>query len=142
MSKPRVVIDTNVVVSALRSKRGAAHKLLMLVDSGKFEFCLSVAVALEYEEVCKRLLGQLPLTEAELDDILDYLCEQADHIMVSYLWRPTLKDPEDDMLLELAVAGGCDSIVTHNRRDFQGADRFGIEIRTPQDVLREIGELP
>ncbi len=142
MATPRVVIDTNVVVSALRSRRGASHKLLLLIDSGKFETCLSVPVLLEYEDVCKRLVGQVPLTESEVDDVLDYLCREAEHVTVYYLWRPFLNDPKDDMLLELAVAGGCDYIVTYNLRDFQGVERFGIGLRTAKELLQEIGELP
>jgi putative PIN family toxin of toxin-antitoxin system len=142
MATPRVVIDTNVVVSAPRSSRGASHKLLLLIDSGKFEACLSVPVLLEYEEVCKRLVGQVPLTESDVDDVLDYLCRQAEHVAVYYLWRPFLNDPKDDMLLELAVAAGCDYIVTYNVRDFRGVERFGIGLRTPKQLLQEIGELP
>jgi putative PIN family toxin of toxin-antitoxin system len=142
MKKPRVVIDTNVVVSALRSRRGASHKLLLLIDSGKFATCLSVPVLLEYEEVCKRLVGQISLTTSDVDDVLDYLCKQAEPVSIYYLWRPWLKDPKDDMLLELAVAGGCDYIVTYNTTDFQGVEQFGIGLRTAKELLQEIGELP
>jgi putative PIN family toxin of toxin-antitoxin system len=139
---PRVVIDSNVVVSALPSRRGASHLLLLACDSGKFETCLSVALALEYEQVCRRLVGQIALDESDVEDILDYLCAQSDHVSVSYLWRPCLKDPNDDMVLELAVAAGCDYIVTYNQRDFAGAEQFGIALRTPRELLKEIGELP
>jgi putative PIN family toxin of toxin-antitoxin system len=142
MEKPNIVIDTNVVVSALRSRRGASHRLLLLVDSGKFQTNLSVPLFLEYEEVCKRLLGEIALTEADLDAILDYLCRTAKHHRVFYLWRPLLRDSGDDMVLELAVAASCDVIVTHNTGDFRGAERFGIRVRTPREFLQDIGELP
>jgi putative PIN family toxin of toxin-antitoxin system len=142
MDGPQIVIDTSVLVSALRSKRGASHLLLRSVDSGKFEVHLSVPLFLEYEEVCKRLIGVTPLTEEDIDAILDYLCKVAHHHRVFYLWRPFLKDSKDDMVLELAVAAGCDSIVTCNVRDFQGSDQFGIQVLTPKEFLQQIGELP
>jgi putative PIN family toxin of toxin-antitoxin system len=142
MAGPRVVIDTNVVASALRSSRGASHKLLLLIDSGKFEVSLSVPVLLEYEDVCKRLIGQIGLGASDVDDVLDYLCRHAEHVPVYYLWRPFLNDPKDDMFLEIAVAAGYDAIVTYNLRDFRGVDRFGVGLRTPKELLREIGELP
>ncbi len=142
MDPPQVVLDTSVVVPALRSKRGAAHRLLRLIDSGKFEINLSVPLLLEYEEVCKRLLGEIPLTEQEVDTILDYLCRVAHHRRVFFLWRPFLPDPTDDMVLEVAFAAGCDAIVTYNVRDFAGADQLGIRILTPKQLLQEIGEFP
>ncbi len=141
MKKPRVVIDTNVVASALRSRRGASYKLLLLVDSGKFETCLSVPLFLEYEDVCKRLLGQIALAERDVDDVLDYLCRQAEQVSIYFLWRPWLKDPKDDMLLELAVAANCDYIVTYNAKDFGGVEQFDIGLRTAKELLQEIGEL-
>jgi putative PIN family toxin of toxin-antitoxin system len=138
---PQVVLDTSVVVPALRSKRGAAYRLLRLVDSGKFEINLSVPLFLEYEEVCKRLVGEIPLTEQDIEAVLDYLCRVAHHRAVYYLWRPFLPDPKDDMVLELAVAAGCDCIVTYNVRDFRGTEQFGIRVLTPKEFLQEIGEL-
>ena len=142
MDRPQIVLDTSALVSALRSRRGASHLLLRRIDSGKFELHLSVPLFLEYEEVCKRLVGATPLTEEEIDDILDYLCKVAHHQPIFYLWRPFLKDPKDDMVLELAVAAGCDSIVTYNVRDFQGAEKFGVRVLTPKEFLQQIGELP
>jgi putative PIN family toxin of toxin-antitoxin system len=142
MDRPQIVIDTSVLVSALRSSRGASHLLLHRVDSGKFEMHLSVPLFLEYEAVSKRLIGATPLTEEDIDAILDYLCKVAHHQRVFYLWRPFLKDSKDDMVLELAVAAGCDSIVTYNVRGFQGSDQFGIRVLTPKEFLQAIGELP
>ena len=139
---PQIVIDTCVVTSALRSRLGASYRLLMLAGSGKFGTSLSVPVLLEYEQVAKRLVGQIPLTETDIDDILDYLCQTAAHHQVFYLWRPFLKDPEDDMVLELAVAANCGHVVTFNTRDFAGAEQFGLQIVTPREFLQLIGELP
>ena len=142
MDVPQVVIGTNVVVSALRSQRGASHRLLRLIDSGKFAVHLSVPLVLEYEEVCKRLVGETALLEEDIDAILDYLCKVAHHTPVFYLWRPFLNDPSDDMVLELAVAANCECILTDNARDFQGVEQFGIRVLTPKEFLTEIGELP
>jgi putative PIN family toxin of toxin-antitoxin system len=142
MDGPQIIIDTSVLVSALRSRRGASHLLLRLIDSGKFEVHLSVPLVLEYEEVCKRHVAATPLTEEEIEAILDYICKVAHHQPIFYLWRPFLKDPKDDMVLELAVAAGCDCIVTYNVRDFQGAEDFGVRVLTPKEFLQEIGEIP
>lgn len=142
MQQYQIVVDTNVLAAALRSRRGASYKLLRLVDSGKFAIHVSVPLVLEYEDVAKRLLAEIPLTEQDVDDILDYLCAIAGRQQIFYLWRPFLKDVKDDMVLELAVAAHCDFIVTYNKRDFQGSDRFGLRVVTPREFLEEIGELP
>lgn len=139
MSETQVVLDTNILISALRSQRGASYKVLMLIGRANFEINLSVSLMLEYEDVAKRLLGQIPLTESDVDDILDYLCQTANRREVFYLWRPFLKDPKDDMVLELAVSGGCEVIITYNRKDFVGIEQFGLEIMTPAEFLGKIG---
>ena len=141
MTKLQVVIDTNVIVSALRSQQGASYKLLMLVGRADFEINLSVSVLLEYEDVTKRLLEQIPLTEEEINNILDYLCGIANQREVYFLWRPFLKDPKDDMILELAVSGQCEVIVTYNKKDFVGVGQFGLQVMTPKEFLEIIGEL-
>lgn len=142
MSRYQVVIDTNVFIAALQSHRGASFKLLMLVGSTKkFEISVSVPLVLEYEDVAKRLLGQIPMGEQDIDDIIDYLCRVGHHKKIYYLWRPLLKDPKDDRVLELAITASCDFIITFNTRDFQGIEPFGIRVVTPQEFLREIGEL-
>lgn len=143
MNVPQIVLDTNVLVSALRSRLGASHQLLQLVDSGKFELNLSMPLLMEYEEVCRRQAGAgIALAVEEIDDVLDYLCRIANHRSISYLWRPFLSDPADDMVLELALAAGCGCIVTYNKRDFTGAEQLGIRLLTPRELLSEIGELP
>ncbi len=142
MNTPQIVIDTNVFVAALRSRRGASYKLLALIDSDQFVANVSVPLVLEYEDAAKRLIGQIALTARDIDHILDYLCVVASHHAVFYLWRPFLKDPKDDMVLELAVSARCDCIVTYNQRDFEGAEQFGISIMTPKEFLQKIGELP
>lgn len=132
-----IVLDTNVLVSALRSSRGASYRLLTLVGTGQFAISLSVSLVLEYEDVLKRQVGKaIALTEQEIDDVLDYLCSVAQQRDIYYLWRPTLPDPHDDMVVELAVSSGCDYIVTHNMSDFRGTERFGIRALPPKDFLK------
>ena len=137
-----VVLDTNVFISALRSRRGASFRLLSLVGTGRFDIALSVPLVLEYEAVASRMLDEFALSRADLDDVLDYLCSVARHRPVFFLWRPCLPDPKDDMVLELAVAAGAPVIVTFNKRDFAGIDRFGLRALTPREYLREIGDSP
>ena len=143
MTSPQIVIDTNVLVAALRSQSGASYKLFMLLGSAKFEINISVPLAIEYEEAAKRLIGKKgALKTSDIDDILDYVFSVANRRKVYYLWRPLLSDPKDDMILELAVSAGCDIIVTYNKDDFKEAKQFGIRILTAQEFLMEIGELP
>jgi putative PIN family toxin of toxin-antitoxin system len=142
MSKPRIVIDTNVIISALYSRRGASFKLLSLIDAGEFEVNISVPLFLEYEQSARNSLSRIALSKEDSDDILDYICKVSNQRKVFYLWRPILKDPKDDMVLELAVGAGCDFIVTFNQTDFEGAEQFGLQVVTPKEFLVKIGELP
>jgi putative PIN family toxin of toxin-antitoxin system len=139
---PQIVIDTNVLVSALRSRRGASFRLLSLIDSGKFEVNLSVPVVFEYEDACKRVVAETSLVREDVETVLDYLCKVANRREIFFLWRPTLNDPKDEMVLELAVAANCGFIVTFNKRDFHGAEKFGIRVLTPNEFLKQIGEPP
>ena len=136
---PRVVIDTSVLVSGLRSRNGASYRLLTLIDSGKFEPCVSVPLVLEHEAAGKRATSDTSVSIADVDAVIDYVCHVATHHKIHYLWRPALRDPKDDMVLELAVNAGKDTIVTHNLRHFRGSDRFGVRIASPGEFLREIG---
>jgi len=139
MKPPRIVLDTNVLVSALRSKRGASYRLLMRIGTDCCEPAVSVPLVLEYEAAAKRLVKDTRLTARDIEAVIDYTCAQAVASKVFYLWRPLLRDPKDDMVLEAAVAAGCTHIVTFNGRDFAGAERFGIKVLTPQAFLAEIG---
>ncbi len=141
MSLLRVVLDTNVVVSGLRSRRGASFALLAEIGRGRFEIAISVPLVLEYEEVLHRNQAATGLSSEDIDAVLDYLCSKSHWVKVFYLWRPFLPDPGDDMVLEVAVAGGCTSIVTHNLRDFRGSEKFGVGALAPADFLRKIGVL-
>ncbi|MBI4520209.1 MAG: putative toxin-antitoxin system toxin component, PIN family [Gemmatimonadetes bacterium] len=134
----RIVLDTNAVVSALRSRRGSSATLLIQVGTGRFELCLSVALLFEYESALKDPESGITVPRQAIEDILDYLAATAHLQEIFFLWRPALRDPADDHVLEVAVAAGCDVIVTYNRRDFRGADRFGIRILTPPEFLLEL----
>lgn len=136
---PQVVLDTNVIYSGLRSRRGASFKLLSLLGSGRFEIHLSVPLVLEYEEVLQEKRRDLGLTEADVDDVLDYLCRVAGLHEIHFLWRPRLKDPEDEMILKLSVEASCDYIVTYNKQDFPGVEKFGVELVTAKELLQKIG---
>ncbi len=138
--KPRLVLDTNVLISALRSRNGASFEVLSRVGRGQFDIVLSVPLVLEYEEVAKRLARSLGLKNAVVDDILDYLCQVGMLRGIFFLWRPFLKDPLDDMVLEAAVEGECDFIVTHNVKDFVGVEKFGLEVLRPGEFLRRLEE--
>ena len=139
--KPSIVIDTNVLIAASRSRRGASFKVISLMDRGLFQLSVSVPLVLEYESVAKRISKSLGITYSDIDDILDYICHIASHRKIYYLWRPFLRDPGDDMVLEVAVESESDSIVTHNIRDFIGIEQFGIKAITPKQLLNKIGEL-
>ena len=113
----------------------------MLLGGKQFEISVSVPLILEYEAAAKRLTREFGLTHSDVEDILDYLCSIADRCQIHYLWRPVLKDPRDDLVLELAVVASAKYIVTYNLRDFAGADKFGIHVLTPKEFLKVIGEI-
>jgi putative PIN family toxin of toxin-antitoxin system len=137
-----VVLDTNVLISALRSRRGASFRLLSVLGiRTDLQVHVSVPLVLEYEQVAKRQAGELGLDPDDIDAILDYLCQVAVRNEIYYLWRPVLRDPGDDMVLEAAVAGRCSAIVSYNKRDFEGTARFGIEVITARELLLRMGEL-
>lgn len=138
----RIVLDTNVIVAALRSRRGASNRLLALIGTGRFTTVLSVPLVLEYEDALGRMGGALAYSPAELEEILDFVCGHSEHRSIYYLWRPFLGDAKDDHVLEVAVAGSCSRIVTFNVRDFQGVDRFGLKVQRPKELLQEIGGIP
>lgn len=139
--KARIVIDTNVFISALQSRNGASFKLLTLFGRDKFVLSVSVPLVLEYEGTAKKISRSIKLSHQDIDDIIDYLCSVSEHRKVHFLWRPFLRDPSDDMVLELAVESESDYILTYNKRDFQGSERFGIKIITPKEFLKKIGVL-
>lgn len=136
-----VVIDTNVFVTALRSKRGASYKLLFETSREKFEQNVSTPLVFEYESAAKRKVLDIILPEDQIDAIIDMICFRSNKCKIFYLWRPFLRDPKDDMVLELAIESQSDYIITYNKKDFKGIKKFGIQALTPKEFLMKIGEL-
>ena len=143
MSVPRVVIDTNVIVSALRSQRGASALLLSMLGRGLFEMHISVPLALEYEDVLLRKRDELGLSTDDVVGLVDSLFSLVQrHDLIYIKWRPMLPDERDEHILERAVKAQCEAIITYNVRDFSGVERFGIRAIDPQAFLREVGVIP
>jgi len=140
MSIPDIVIDTNVVIAALRSKNGSSHKLLSLVGTGSFEIHDSIALVLEYEDVIQRHRTEIGLSQDQVSIFLDSLCSMAHHHKIYFLWRPFLSDVNDELILELAVSAKCEYIVTHNISDFKGSEKFGVRAITPKEFLQLLNE--
>jgi putative PIN family toxin of toxin-antitoxin system len=138
----QVVLDTNVIVAGLRSRRGSAFRILELVGTGAFDIRLSVPLVLEYREVLSRELSNLYMDATAIDNFIEFHCSVATQHRIFFLWRPYLPDPKDDLVLELAVKARCDSVVTYNIRDFVGIERFGVKAIPPAEFLRELGALP
>ena len=137
MKKQNIVIDTNVLLSALYSNKGASYKLLSIIDSDKFVVNISTTLIYEYEEILKK---KSKLEFKYIDSILNYICKIGKNNKIFYLWRPKLKDVDDDFLLELAVKSDS-IIVTLNKKDFKPAKQFNLKVMTPKEFLQYIGEI-
>lgn len=134
---PRVIIDTNVLVAGLRSRRGWSFYLVSRLGGGSFEHVVTVPLLMEYEDVLLRQ-DMVPLVPSEVQDILDYVCTSGVRQRIHFLWRPRLVDARDDMVLEAAVNGGCRWIVTHNVRHFEPAHSLGIRTASPRDFVEHL----
>jgi putative PIN family toxin of toxin-antitoxin system len=134
----KVVFDTSVLVAAARSKSGASHALLSRLPDAGFQMVVSVPLFIEYRAVLLRPENLLLRPAAQAEGFLDFLLSASQVQEVFFLWRPALPDPDDDLILELAVAAGCGYIVTHNLRDFRGAEKWGITTVSPGDFLKLI----
>lgn len=134
----RIVLDTDVVVAGLRSPRGASRAWLRAALRREAELLLTVPLVLEYEAVLLRpeTLATVRLDAAEIGRLLDALCDRGRRVEVAFLWRPTLRDPNDEMVLEAAVAGRADRLLTFNLRDFSGSERFGVTAERPGPAWR------
>ena len=136
-----VVLDTSVIVAALRSRRGASHGILRHVADRTVRPLVSTPLFLEYEAVLKRPEHQLAIgmTPERVDAFLAAFASACEGVETHFRWRPQLRDSADEMVLECAVNGRADRLVTHNLRDFAyAADRFALTVRTPGAFLSEI----
>jgi putative PIN family toxin of toxin-antitoxin system len=137
----RAVLDTSVIVAAMRSRPGASNALLEQVARETVRPLVSTALFLEYEDVLKRAENRLAtgMSEEDVDGFLAALASAAEPIQVNFRWRPQLSDPKDELVLEAAVNGEADALVTHNVRDFEPAARlFGLRVLLPRQVLKEL----
>lgn len=139
----RVAFDSSVLVAAARSRDGASFALVIGIPSERFQICLSVGLYAEWQDALTRP-EHLPPGQTAEDALafLRYLASTAWLQDIFFLWRPFLRDPDDDMIVELAFAAKCRYIVTHNIRDFRGCEQLGIEAVTPAEFLRIIKESP
>ena len=137
------MLDTDVLVAAFRSGRGASRQLLLGALDSRFELLLSVPLMLEYEAVLTRPehLAVCGLSAGEIERVLDDLASVARPVRLAFRWRPKLSDANDDMVLETAVNGNADAIVTFNQRDFEAARReFGCAVILPREALDQMKE--
>jgi putative PIN family toxin of toxin-antitoxin system len=136
-----VALDTDVVVAALRSPHGASRRLLQELRAGRIQVVCTIGMFIEYESVLSRPehLAATGLTVEETGRFLDGLAALIVPVRPHFLWRPQLRDPNDEMVLEAAVNGRADAIVTFNRRDFlPAARRFGIGVEEPSEIIRRL----
>jgi putative PIN family toxin of toxin-antitoxin system len=135
------VLDTDVVVAAMRSPAGASAAILKAARQGWATLLMSVPLALEYEAVCSRPEHRLAggLSEHQVEIFVDAVIAMAEPVETHFLWRPQLRDPADEMVLEAAINGRADALVTLNARDFGAApSQFGVELLLPREVIRRI----
>jgi len=142
----KIVLDTNIVLSALLSKRGASNKLMIwLFNQNKKYNVISNTLVTEFEDVLtreKNLKQFSNLTKNDVLNFIDDICFISYHQKIYFLWRPFLKDSNDDMVLEVAVNAKADAIITFNPKDFNGVkENFNIDILTPKEFLIYIGEI-
>ena len=130
------MLDSNVLVAALRSSSGASHQILLAADRGDFELALSVPLLAEYDDVLGRPSSGILIPREAVEAIIGRIAQISHKQPIYYLWRPLLRDPKDDMVLELAIASGASHIVTFNQKHFMPASQFGISIVNPSTFIR------
>jgi putative PIN family toxin of toxin-antitoxin system len=137
----RLVVDTAVMVAAIRSDTGASRHLLVAGLERRFTVLVSVPLLIEYQAVMTRQehLAASSLAVGDVEDLLDAVAAVADPVRLDFLWRPVLSDADDDMVLETAVNGQAEAIVTFNRRHFISVvKQFGIELLLPAEVVKQL----
>ena len=137
----RLILDTATIVAAIRSDAGASHRLLAAALQRRFTLLVSVPLMIEYQAVTTRPehLDASGLSAGDVEVLLDAVAAVAEPVRLAFLWRPAVRDPDDDMVLEAAVNGSADAIVTFNARDFRGvAGRFGIRVLAPGEAWKAL----
>jgi putative PIN family toxin of toxin-antitoxin system len=137
----RVVLDTSVVVAALRTRTGAGNAVLRFVADRQLVLLATPPLFLEYEDVLKRPEQRLAhgLAPEEIDEFLAELAALIEPVEVHLRWRPQSRDPNDEIVLEAAINGQADALVTYNARDFVLAgERFGISVLSPAELLKKV----
>jgi putative PIN family toxin of toxin-antitoxin system len=140
----RLIIDSNVMTSAFRSRSGASFALLDLIRRERIRMLATPPLFLEYEEVLKRpeQLAVSRLSLSDVDTALDALAALIEPVQTHMIWRPQLSDPDDEMVLEAAINGRTDALVTYNAAHFRGAaGRFGVRLAHPVEIIREAIEV-
>lgn len=139
----RIVLDTSVLVAAARSRNGASFQLVSMLPTPRFEIALTIAVYTEWQAVLTRPEHLPPGVSADAAlGFLRYLASVAHLQDVHFLWRPFLRDPDDDMVLECAVSSGSKFIVTHNMKDFRRVSELNVQAITPGEFLRRLRSKP
>jgi putative PIN family toxin of toxin-antitoxin system len=134
----RLVVDTSVMVAAIRSDSGASRHLLVAALGRRFTMLVSVPLLIEYQEVMSRRehLAASRLSVSDVEALLDAVAAVTEPVLLDFLWRPVLIDADDDMVLETAVNGRADAIATFNRRHFAAVPKqFGINVLPPADAV-------
>ena len=135
------MLDTDVLVAAMRSPNGASAAILRAARQDRTTLLMSVSLALEYEAVCSRVEHRVAagLSEQEVSIFVNAVIAMAEPVETHFLWRPQLRDTGDEMVLEAAVNGRADALVTFNQRDFGNApSRFGVELLLPREAIARI----